>query len=317
MLFDYIKPDEGRMLSNTWDQYRQDPVRKQNLFRGMARIILSFARISQPRIGSFRFHNDGTITLTNRPLSCAMIILENDCAPRVIQKNDTYTCTEAFVSDMLTFHDNRFLSDQNAVYSESDCHRQMAVMTLLRALSHHFLLREHRQGPYVVQLTDFHASNIFVDDEWHITYLLDLEWMCALPIDALEVPYWLTGRAIDQVSEHLDEYDAVRQEFMDIFEEEERKISPTQHNMSIARTMHNAWESKRVWFWNCLLSVNGMSSLFEDYIYPMFSPKSLNTMEVMSIFWRVNSSEIVAKKLADKEQFSERLRRVFDQENAS
>jgi len=304
------------MLSNTWNQHREDPVRRQNLFRGMARIILSLASISQPRIGSFRFHNDGTITLTNRPLSCAMIILENDCAPRMIQENDTYTCTEAFVSDMLNFHENRFLNNQNAVNSKSDCHFQMAVMALLRTTAHHFLPRELRQGPFVLQMTDFNQSNIFVDDKWNITCLLDLEWVCALPVDALEAPYWLTGRSIDVISEHLNEFDTVRKEFMDIVEEEELKISLTQYNMSIARTMHSSWESKRVWFWNCLLSINAMNSLLMDYIYPMFSSKSWSdTEKFMWLFWTPNCDEVVTKKLADKERFDKALQTIFEQAN--
>lgn len=78
MLLEYIGPNTGKMLSNTWEKHRNDPMRRQNLFRGMSRLILSLARIPQHRIGSFQFQTDGTITLTNRPLPCSVIILEND-----------------------------------------------------------------------------------------------------------------------------------------------------------------------------------------------------------------------------------------------
>lgn len=54
MLLEYIGPDTGRVLSDTWDTSREDPGRRQKLYRSMARIILSLARISQPRIGSFQ-----------------------------------------------------------------------------------------------------------------------------------------------------------------------------------------------------------------------------------------------------------------------
>jgi len=101
MLLEYIGPETGKELSDTWDERRQNPVQRQNLFRGMSRLILSLARIPQPRIGSFEFHNKGTITLTNRPLLCSIIILENDGAPRTILKHETYTSTEPFVADML------------------------------------------------------------------------------------------------------------------------------------------------------------------------------------------------------------------------
>lgn len=228
MLIEFIGPETGQILSNTWETNWRDKDRRQKLFRGMAHIVLSLARTRQPRIGSFRFHDDGTISLANRPLLCSMAIMENDGAPRTINRNDTYTSTEPFVSDMLTFHDNSFLSNPNAVYDDDDCRGQMAAKTLLRALSHHYIRRENRNGPFILQLTDFHASNLMVDDEWNVTCLLDLEWICALPIEMLAAPYWLTGCGIDQIEdEQYNEYDGVRKEFMDILREEERNIATT------------------------------------------------------------------------------------------
>jgi len=124
----------------------------------MARLILSLACIPQPRIGSFQFQPDGTITLTNRPLPCSVIILENDGAARTIQRNETYTCAEPFVADMLTLYENSFLSRPNAVYDAKDCRGQMAVGMLLRMLSHYYVKRERHNGPFYLQLTDLHAS---------------------------------------------------------------------------------------------------------------------------------------------------------------
>lgn len=143
--------------------------------------MLSLANIPQPQIGSFQFNLDGAITLTNRPLPCSVIILKNDGALRTIQRNETYTCTKPFVADMLTLHENSFLSNPNAVYDAKDCRGQMAAGVLLRMLSHHYVERERRNGPFYLQLTDLHASNLFVNENWNITCLIDLEWVCALP----------------------------------------------------------------------------------------------------------------------------------------
>lgn len=189
-----------------WDKWREDPTRRKRLHQGIARLTLSLARIPQPRIGAFQFHDDCTVTLSNRPLTCAIMMLENDGTPRTINKSNTYSCTESFVSDMITLHDKYFLSNPNAVYDAGDCRGQMAARTLLRAVSHHYVKQEFRNGPFLLQLSDFHASNIFVDEEWNITCLIDLEWVCAVPAEMLAVPYWLTGRAIDGLRrEHLDE----------------------------------------------------------------------------------------------------------------
>jgi len=123
------------------------------------------ANIPQPRIGSFQFHANGTTTLTNRPLSCSVVILENESALRTIQRNETYTCTEPFVTDMLTLHENSFLSNPNTVYDDDDCRGQMAARALLRMLSYYYIERKRRNGPFYLQFTDLYASNIFVDEQ--------------------------------------------------------------------------------------------------------------------------------------------------------
>src|SRR6202012_4109823 len=94
IILDYIQPADGVMLSNTWFEHRLDPRRRDNLFRGLAKILVTLARVPAPRIGSFRFHDDGTFSLTNRPLSCSLIIQENEGAKRLIQPDRTYSVVE-------------------------------------------------------------------------------------------------------------------------------------------------------------------------------------------------------------------------------
>ncbi len=314
MLLEYIGPNKGEMLSDTWDKHRRDPVRRQKLFRGMARLILSLARIPQPRIGSFQFHNNGTITLSNRPLPCSIIILENDGAPRTISRNETYTSTEPFVADILTFHDNFFLSNLNAAHSTEDCLGQMAAKTMLKALSHHYIQRESRNGPFRLQFTDFHASNIFVDKDWNITCLIDHEWVCALPAEMLSVPYWLTGCGIDEITEDsLREFDIVRQEFMDIFKEEEVRMTPTDLP-SLTSIMHSSWKSGAVWFWHCIMSVNAAFALVEDHIAPKFHPLSTTAEGILSQYWCQSSRQVAQKKVADREEYVKQLQVLFSKE---
>jgi hypothetical protein len=120
MLLEYIGPSAGlgEMLSNTWDAQRHDPVKRKTLFRRLARVMLALARTPQAQIGSFRFYDDGTITLTNRPLTCSMILWENGSStmPGIIQRNSTYDCADALLSDLITCQDNLFLSDPNISY---------------------------------------------------------------------------------------------------------------------------------------------------------------------------------------------------------
>jgi hypothetical protein len=315
MILEFIGPSTGQMLSKSWESGRKDPTKRKNLYQGMARLILSLAQIPQPRIGSLRYHNNGTLSLSNRPLSCSTIMLENEGAPRIMQRSDTYTCTDAFVSEMLAFHDQRFLSQPNRVFNEEDCRGQMAVHTLLRTLSHKYIKRETRNGPFVLQFTDFHESNIFVDQEWNITCFIDLEWVCALPTEQLAVPYWLSGKGVDQIGgKGFDEFDKVRGEFMGIFEEEEYKTRDgRQHDISLAEVMHDTWKSKGVWFWHCIESLDAMYLLVERQLCKPFSRTlSIELEESLSTFWMEDSAEVVVKKLSERARYIQQLRELFD-----
>ncbi|KAK4044666.1 hypothetical protein C8A01DRAFT_42574 [Parachaetomium inaequale] len=287
MLLEYVGPDTGRMLSDTWAARRHDQARRRTLFRGMARVILSLARVPQFRIGSFRFCTDGTVTLTNRPLPCCVAILENDGAPRTMPQDETYACTEPFVADMLALHDGGFLANRNA----------MAARALLRTLSHRYL-------------TDLHASNIFVDDDWNLTCLIDLEWVCSLPAEMLAVPYWLMGRGIDElVGDDLREFNEVHREFIDALEEE--AATAPGRNSALAHIIRESWESGAVWFWRSLTSVDAIFSLAEDHISPGYCSLSSKVEEVFAQYWCQGSAEVVRRKVADHEEYVKDLGSLF------
>lgn len=282
------------------------------MLRGMARIILSLARIPQPRIGSFQFHNDCTVTLTNRPLTCSTMILENDGTPRVMSPNDTYSCTEPFVADMLNMHDNRLLSNPNAIDDEQECRSQMATRTLLRCLVHHFISRERRNGPFLLQFTDLHASNLFVDQDWNITCLVDLEWVCALPSEMISAPYWLSGVGIEEITEeHLENYKGIVQEFIRIVRDTGSETHG--HCSMLAGIMRDMWDSQGIWCWYCLESVNAMYFLAADHICPRFSTAfSENTEQILSGLYCEDSDKVVAKKVEDQNRYVRELRGLFN-----
>ncbi|KAF1736134.1 hypothetical protein CRV24_005072 [Beauveria bassiana] len=232
MLLEYIGPETGKMLSLTWPDHLSDTARRKNLFASMARIMLSLARLPQPYIGSFKFNTlDGTVALSNRPLTCTMAIFEQRGTPRTIPQDRLYQSTDSFASDMLTLHDTHFLHDSHAVRDEDDAQERMTLRTLLRAVSHFFILHERRSGPYLLQPTDFHQSNILVDEEWNITCLIDLEWFCALPVEMMAVPHWLTNCSIDTIiDDQYEPFDNARKEFLASMDEELPHLQVERHS---------------------------------------------------------------------------------------
>ncbi|KAG5981690.1 hypothetical protein E4U55_002671 [Claviceps digitariae] len=314
MLLEYIGPEVGEILSNTWDVHRNDPSRRKRLFHGLARIIVSLSRVPQSRIGSFEFRDDCTVTLTNRPVFAATVLMENGGARRSIAARETYSSTEPFVADMMTLHDNNFYDNPTAVADEDECRSQMAVRALLRTISHHYISKESRNGPFLPQLTDMHQSNIFVAEDWEVTCLVDLEWLCALPPEALSAPLWLTGQDLtdlvdDDECQNLTEYNSIRQEFMQALIQEESKTKLAWPLTSIMEVM---WQSSGTWFWYALKSVNGAYFLLDDHLCPRFSSSYLSDsiVDVFSQFWREGASKTIAKKIADFNKYEEDLGRL-------
>jgi len=58
----------GDPLSSTFKDGRHDETRRDNLYRGISRILLDLAKVPLPRIGSWKLDGRGVISLTNRPL---------------------------------------------------------------------------------------------------------------------------------------------------------------------------------------------------------------------------------------------------------
>lgn len=169
----------------------------------------------------------------------------------------------------------------------------MAAKVLLRALAHRYIRREQRNGPFFLQLDDLHASNIFVDNDWNVTCLLDLEWVNAMPAERLGAPYWLSGCAINGLQEgRLREFNQVREEFIDVFEDEEKSAN---HGLSLlTNIMRETWKSGSVWFWHSIMSINAMYPLFIDHICPRFAPRpSFKEEELLSKFWCEDAPKIV------------------------
>jgi hypothetical protein len=131
------------------------------------------------------------------------VILENAGAGRCVQQYQVHRLVDSYISDLFALHDQSFLCSRNAVYDEEDCRAQMAVRTAMRSVAHHYLTRDFRNGPFVLQFSDIHGSNIFVDEEWKITCLIDLEWIIAGPIEMLRVPSWLSGKPIDEIKSNF------------------------------------------------------------------------------------------------------------------
>lgn len=192
--------------------------------------------------------------------------LENAGIPIHIARGRTYTSVISYISNLLAYHDNRLRHDKNAVNGLGDCVSQMCALVIMRTVTPRFYNCDLEAGPFAFSLTDLHQSNIFVDRDWNITYIIDLEWSASLPLEFIQLPHWLRSQHIDEIE--METYSPLRKEFREIFRREERefnktakleKASPTTELSSI---MENNWNMGTFWFNLALQNPSAMHSLF-------------------------------------------------------
>lgn len=224
LIMDYIVSTDTAMLSEFWGKLRLDQKRRTNLFRGLSRIILSLAQHPFDRIGSLKIDNDGSIKHTNRPLTLRLHHLENESVPTNIDRDLTFPTSDDYFMDLLSYHDSRLRHAPNLIQNNADGEAQLSTLTIMRALLPHFFYRELRRGPFVLTWTDLHQSNLFVDSDWNIKSLVDLEWTCSLPVEIIHPPYWLTNYTVDQLylEKYLDAFSEAYSEFINILKKKKK-----------------------------------------------------------------------------------------------
>lgn len=317
LLIEYIEETQGTMLSNTWSEKQTDVELRTNFFRGLSQILLSISRTPLPRIGSFIISREGYVTLSNRPLSMELQELENEKIPTELSRDYTYSTVGSYVSDILAVHDSRLRNQPNAVNNVQDCGYQMSALAAMRTVAPLFFCRDFARGPFVFTLTDLHQSNIFVDDKWNITCLVDLEWACSRPIQMVEPPYWLTNNGVDEID--VKEYDKIRKELLTIMSAEETEKSSNilskdagDAPIRLSEVMEQAWTTGTFWYSLALSSPTGLFSLFYEHIQPLLSKHCPGEIgEIMPFYWDKDVGKFVATKLADKKKYDRELQNAF------
>ncbi len=310
--FLFISQAPGKSLALSWHKHYQEKCHKENLFRDLARITLSMNAIPQPRIAALSLQQGNTISLCNRPLDLYMHMVENEGVFSKIPRQRTYREVESYLSDLLSFQDAKLQGQPNAVLDTEDGQRQMAALTALRATMHHFIDADLRQGPFYLTLNDLHQSNIFVDEQWNIKAIIDLEWTHALPAQMQTPPYWLTSRAVDGLHDpaHRQEFEEVLEEYLAIYAAEERKRHGSTRQADLQR---ETWHRGGYWFFKAVSIPKGMYNLFDRHIQPMFNERHSGASVFNDVFywyWGLEASSLIERKLEEKETYINELRKA-------
>lgn len=265
--------------------------------------------------------NTGIISLTNRPLTFHLHQFENQNMPTDIPRGHTYTSADTYMTDLLACHDQRMRHQPNSIHTERDGEDQLAALATMRALLPKFTHRRVREGPFVMALTDLHQGNIFVDDDWNITRLIDLEWACARPIEmVLNPPYWLSSPSAGQSALGVDEiygkerkkYAERHGEFAGAFEREELALYRSDER---TRVLRGSWESGTFWYMQALDCPTALYAIFMFHIQPLFDNLKTAALDEFSRFvmpyWDRDTRRFIADKVGQQAEYEQRLRGLF------
>jgi hypothetical protein len=323
LITDFIEPHQGTMLLRRWPS--NDPAHRETLFRSLSNVLLDLIKVPLPRIGSFTISNSGQVSLSGRPLTAPLALFEAEGIPSEITPTTTYASVDTYIEDLLHCHDTRMLHQPNAVESDYDTKGQLATIVLWKAIRSHFTDRTLRNGPFALQFTDLHSSNIFVDEQYNITAIVDLEWTCSLPLEMLQPPFLLSGqiqddfvRGTDKVVMNEGAFVPVCQEFLDIFGQEqssrESSQKPAFDAVGVVRT---AFEKKSHWYFAGLKYPRVTYSFLIHHLQPLYMPSHLFSDELdhfdatFSPCYTKDLSQFVDQKVKEKAQYDEDLRGLF------
>ncbi|EXJ82340.1 hypothetical protein A1O3_06153 [Capronia epimyces CBS 606.96] len=314
LLVDFVEQGQGiKKLSEIWPPATH--VQRQNFYRSLSRIMLDLARHHFTKIGSFTVDNYGNISLSNRPLTIQLPLLESSGIPTGIPRDRTYVTTDSYIRDILKCHDMKLRYQPNAVPDESEAQSQMPVLTIMRALSPSFTMEPFQSGPFCHIWTDCDPSNILVNQRYDITCLFDLEWIPVLPIERLSPPFWLSGYPVDGLGEEKRiHYDAMCVEFLDIFGQEDNNQHSPLKPRFYTKIMKNALEKATPWFWASLDHPRVTYNLFLDHLQPRLAPTHSEGVDciqfhrILAPYWTLNASGFVDEKIKDHQKYLEDLR---------
>lgn len=314
--------EQGTVLSNTWPPDSTE--KRRNFYKSLSKIFLNLAGWPLPRIGSFTIADSGEISLTNRPLTLRLPLLENEGIPTGIPQDRCYSSTDSYLRALLNCHDLKLWHQPNAIRDQYDARFQMAILTILRSIISHYTLPHLQDGPFFYTFTDLNPGNIMVDQQYNITSIVDVEWCCSLPIEMQHPPFWLSGHAVDDLEGEKEKlFQDVCEEFLDIFEEEERALGSD----FCTQVMRLALDMKSHWLWACLREPRATCNIFCDHLQPQYPPvrseqeeqaathseeeeddRQIQFQRVVASYFTTNGSGLVKRKCLDRIDYIDKLR---------
>ncbi|KFY35131.1 hypothetical protein V494_06171 [Pseudogymnoascus sp. VKM F-4513 (FW-928)] len=130
---------------------------------------------------------------------------------------------------------------------------------------------------------------------------------------AARPPYWLSGRAVDDMSpgEHFEAFGEMVEEFVKAFEVEEALIVGKEQPLFQSALMRKSWETGSFWYFQAVNSQKIMYTIFNLHIQRMFCAEHCDTTlfdEVVAPYWARDVSAAIETKLKEEDSYKEQVR---------
>ncbi|OAA69465.1 hypothetical protein ISF_02735 [Cordyceps fumosorosea ARSEF 2679] len=231
-----------------------------------------------------------------------------------MSRHKTYSRVSDFVMSFIGAFEERLLGQPNAIMNREDALNQMSSLMYAKTVLPQLLQSRYEEGPFVFALTDVHRSNIFVDEHWNISRIIDLEFACSWPIEFLQPPYWLDGRCIDEID--ATTFAPYHAEFLEHLKREEMIREDTANREPLSSMMQRSWIQGDFWVTLAVAEPIAFTTIFFNRILKGFFEISQDELEKadnweIARLWRKNTCDIIHKKLKDRDRYLEELRCIF------
>jgi hypothetical protein len=114
----------------------------------------------------------------------------------------------------------------------------------------------------------------------------------------------------------IDAYNILRQEFMAIFEEEEKKLHVGRSGKRYSAIMKDGGEVGTFWYTPALRSPTGVNTLFYKHVQPHCSKTHADDGHfyiITCLYWARNVPVFIKGKIEDEKDYDEKLRGAFEE----
>jgi hypothetical protein len=237
-------------------------VRLGDLYRKLAKIVLSLSILTLSKIGSVGLVPENkTWKVLNRPLSYSMNeVVQLGTVPRSKIPNSTYSEASSYFDALAELQLSHLISQRNdSIDSEDDCRRKFVARLLFRRLIRDQKLREkwlhHETGPFPIWCDDFRPENVLVDEAENIVGVVDWEFTYTAPVEFSHAPpWWLLLEKPEYWPKGLDnwciQYDNRLETFLQAMndcEDEAIRAGQLIETQRLSGPMRDSWKSGNFW----------------------------------------------------------------------